>query len=237
MTKRGKKYRNALSNIQANEMYSPHDAVVLAKENSSANFDETMEIHIRMGIDPRKADQQVRSSVLLPHGLGKPVRVLAFVEGEGARIAEQAGADFVSDQETIQKIKDGWSDFDAAIAVPEMMGTVGSLGKILGPRGLMPNPKAGTVAPAEDLPRLINEAKAGKIEFRLVKTANLHAPIGKVSFSADNLFDNFMALFDAVRRAKPPAAKGNYFRRITLTTTMGPAIRIDPNLVEVEIAD
>ena len=237
MTKRGKKYRNALSNIQANEMYSPHDAVVLAKENSSANFDETMEIHIRMGIDPRKADQQVRSSVLLPHGLGKPVRVLAFVEGEGARIAEQAGADFVSDQETIQKIKDGWSDFAAAIAVPEMMGTVGSLGKILGPRGLMPNPKAGTVAPAEDLPRLINEAKAGKIEFRLDKPANLHAPIGKVSFSADNLFDNFMALFDAVRRAKPPAAKGNYFRRITLTTTMGPAIRIDPNLVEVEIAD
>ncbi|MBH28004.1 MAG: 50S ribosomal protein L1 [Chloroflexi bacterium] len=237
MTKRGKKYRKAVSNIQANEMYAPRDAVTLAKENSSANFDETMEVHIRMGIDPRKADQQVRSSVLLPHGLGKPVRVLAFVEGEGARIAEQAGADFISDQETIQKIKDGWSDFDATIAVPEMMGTVGSLGKILGPRGLMPNPKAGTVAPTEDLPRLINEAKAGKIEFRLDKTANLHAPIGKVSFSADNLFDNFMALFDAVRRAKPPAAKGNYFRRITLATTMGPAIRIDPNLVEVEIAD
>ena len=237
MTKRGKKYRKALSNIKTNEMYSPRDAVELAKENSAANFDETMEIHIRMGIDPRKADQQVRSSVLLPHGLGKPVRVLAFVEGEGARIAEQAGADFISDQETIQKIKDGWSDFDAAIAVPEMMGTVGSLGKILGPRGLMPNPKAGTVAPTEDLPRLINEAKAGKIEFRLDKTANLHAPIGKASFSADNLFDNFMALFDAVRRAKPPAAKGNYFRRITLTTTMGPAIRIDPNLVEGEITD
>ena len=237
MTKRGKKYRKALSNIKTNEMYSPRDAVELAKENSAANFDETMEIHIRMGIDPRKADQQVRSSVLLPHGLGKPVRVLAFVEGEGARIAEQAGADFISDQETIQKIKDGWSDFDAAIAVPEMMGTVGSLGKILGPRGLMPNPKAGTVAPTEDLPRLINEAKAGKIEFRLDKTANLHAPIGKASFSADNLYDNFMALFDAVRRAKPPAAKGNYFRRITLTTTMGPAIRIDPNLVEGEITD
>ena len=237
MTKRGKKYRKALSNIKTNEMYSPRDAVELAKENSTANFDETMEIHIRMGIDPRKADQQVRSSVLLPHGLGKPVRVLAFVEGEGARIAEQAGADFISDQETIQKIKDGWSDFDAAIAVPEMMGTVGSLGKILGPRGLMPNPKAGTVASTEDLPRLINEAKAGKIEFRLDKTANLHAPIGKASFSADNLYDNFMALFDAVRRAKPPASKGNYFRRITITSTMGPAIRIDPNLVEVEIAD
>ena len=237
MAKRGKKYRKALSNIKTNEMYSPRDAVEIAKENSTANFDETMEIHIRMGIDPRKADQQVRSSVLLPHGLGKPVRVLAFVEGEGARIAEQAGADFISDQETIQKIKDGWSDFDAAIAVPEMMGTVGSLGKILGPRGLMPNPKAGTVAPTEDLPRLINEAKAGKIEFRLDKTANLHAPIGKASFSADNLYDNFMALFDAVRRAKPPASKGNYFRRITITSTMGPAIRIDPNLVEVEIAD
>ena len=237
MSKRGKKYRVALDNIKSNEMYSPREAVELAKQNAAANFDETLEVHMRMGIDTRKADQQVRSSVLLPHGLGKAVRVLAFVEGEGARIAEQAGADFISDEETIQKIKEGWSDFDAAIAVPEMMGTVGSLGKILGPRGLMPNPKAGTVAPTEDLPRLINEAKAGKIEFRLDKTANLHAPIGKASFSADNLFDNFMALFDAVRRAKPPAAKGNYFRRITLTTTMGPGIRVDPNLVEVEISD
>ena len=237
MTKRGKKYRAALENIKTNEMYSPREAVELAKQNSFANFDETVEVHIRMGIDPRKADQQVRSSVLLPHGLGKTVRVLAFVEGEGARIAEQAGADFISDEETIQKIKEGWSDFDAAIAVPEMMGTVGSLGKILGPRGLMPNPKAGTVAPTEDLPRLIDEAKAGKIEFRLDKTANLHAPVGKVSFSADNLFDNLVTLLDAVRRAKPPAAKGNYFRRITLTTSMGPAIRVDPNLVEAEILE
>jgi large subunit ribosomal protein L1 len=231
MATHSKKYRAALELIERNQLYAPREAVELAKQSATANFDETVEIHVRLGIDTRKADQQVRSSVQLPHGLGKSVRVLAFVEGEGARLAEQAGADFVADEDTIKKIKDGWTGFDVAVAVPEMMGTVGQLGRILGPRGLMPNPKTGTVAPADDLPRLIDEAKAGKIEFRLDKTANVHAPIGKASFSVDALFENLVALIDAVRRAKPAAAKGNFFRRITLTTTMGPGIRVDPNLV------
>tara|TARA_B100000700_G_scaffold100383_1_gene113053 strand:+ start:806 stop:1507 length:702 start_codon:yes stop_codon:yes gene_type:complete len=232
MTKRGKKYLEAHNNIDQNKLYSPREAVELAKQSPIAKFDETVEVHIRMGIDPTKADQQVRASVLLPHGLGKTVKVLAFAEGEGARIAKEAGADFISDEETINNIKEGWFDFDTVIAVPEMMATVGSLGKVLGPRGLMPNPKAGTVAPAEDLPRLIEEAKAGKIEFRLDKTANLHAPIGKLSFNADALFENLIALLDAVLRAKPPSAKGNYIRKITLASTMGPGIKIDPNLLE-----
>ncbi|MDP6793066.1 MAG: 50S ribosomal protein L1 [Anaerolineales bacterium] len=231
MATHSKKYRAALELIERNQLYAPREAVELAKQGATANFDETVEIHVRLGIDTRKADQQVRSSVQLPHGLGKSVRVLAFVEGEGARLAEQAGADFVADEDTIKKIQDGWTDFDVAVAVPEMMSTVGKLGRILGPRGLMPNPKTGTVAPADDLPRLIDEAKAGKIEFRLDKTANVHAPIGKASFSVDALSENLVALIDAVRRAKPAAAKGNFFRRITLTTTMGPGIRVDPNLV------
>lgn len=231
MATHGKKYRESQELIERKQLYPPHEAVELAKKSATANFDETVEVHFRLGIDTRKADQQVRSSVKLPHGLGKTVRVLAFVEGEGARIAEKAGADFVSDEETIKKIQDGWTDFDVAIAVPEMMGMVGRLGRILGPRGMMPNPKTGTVAPAEDLPRLIDEFKAGKIEFRLDKTANIHAPIGKASFSVDALCDNLLALVDAVRMAKPPAAKGNFFRRITLATTMGPGIRVDPNQV------
>ena len=231
MATHSKKYRAARDLIERNQLYAPREAVELAKQSATANFDETVEIHVRLGIDTRKADQQVRSSVQLPHGLGKNVRVLAFVEGEGARLAEQAGADFVADEDTIKKIQDGWTGFDVAVAVPEMMGTVGQLGRILGPRGLMPNPKTGTVAPADDLPRLIDEAKAGKIEFRLDKTANVHAPIGKASFSVDALSENLVALIDAVRRAKPAAAKGSFLRRIPLTTTMGPGIRVDPNLV------
>ena len=231
MARHGKKYRTSQKFIEKRQLYNPQEAVELAKRAATANFDETVEVHIRLGIDTRKADQQVRSSVKLPHGLGKEVTVLAFVEGEGARVAEKAGADFIADEETIKKIQDGWTGFDVAVAVPEMMGAVGRLGRILGPRGLMPNPKTGTVAPAEDIPRLIDEAKAGKIEFRLDKTANVHAPIGKASFTIDAICDNIVALVDAVRRAKPPAAKGNYFRRITLTTTMGPGIRVDPNLV------
>ena len=231
MATHGKKYRAARDLIERTQLFPPREAVELAKKSATAKFDETVEVHVRLGIDTRKADQQVRSSVQLPHGLGKTVRVLAFVEGEGARLAQEAGADFVADEETIKKIQGGWTGFDVAIAVPDMMGTVGGLGRILGPRGLMPNPKTGTVAPAEDLPRLIDEAKSGKIEFRLDKTANVHAPIGKASFSVDALFENLVALVDAVRRAKPPTAKGNFFRRITLATTMGPGIRVDPNLV------
>ena len=232
MATHGKKYRAARELIERNQLYSPREAVELAKQTATANFDQTVEVHVRLGIDTRKADQQVRSSVQLPHGLGKNVSVLAFVEGEGARLAEQAGADFIADEENIKKIQGGWTGFDVAVAVSEMMGTVGRLGRILGPRGLMPNPKTGTVAPAEDLPRLIDEAKAGKIEFRLDKTANIHAPIGKTSFSVEALYDNLVALVDAVHRAKPAAAKGNFFRRITLATTMGPGIRVDPNMVD-----
>ena len=231
MARHGKKYRTSQELIEKRQLYNPREAVELAKRTATANFDETVEVHIRLGIDTRKADQQVRSSVKLPHGLGKEVTVLAFVEGEGVRVAEKAGVDFIADEETIKKIQDGWTGFDVAVAVPEMMGAVGRLGRILGPRGLMPNPKTGTVAPAEDIPRLIDDAKAGKIEFRLDKTANVHAPIGKASFTIDAIYDNLVALVDAVRRAKPPAAKGNYFRRITLATTMGPGIRVDPNLV------
>lgn len=231
MAKHGKKYREAAARVDRTKLYDPREAVILAKETSTVNFDATVEVHMRLGVDPRQADQQVRDTVLLPHGLGKTVRVLAFVEGEGARIAREAGADYIADDETVKKIQDGWTGFDVAIAVPEMMGRVGRLGRILGPRGLMPNPKAGTVAPAEDLPRLIEEAKAGRIEFRLDKTANLHVPIGKVSFSEEALYENFAAFMDAVRRARPASAKGNFFRRVVVTTTMGPGVRVDPNIV------
>jgi large subunit ribosomal protein L1 len=180
-------------------------------------------------VDPRHSDQQVRGSVVLPQGLGKEVRVLVFAEGEGAKAAEEAGADHVAyGEEWVKKIQDGWTEFDVAIAVPEMMGTVGKLGRVLGPRGLMPNPKTGTVAPADDLPRLIQEAKAGRVEFRLDKAANLHIPIGKSSFSVERLLENFVAVIETVRKAKPPSAKGAYMRKITLASTMSPGIKVDP---------
>ena len=176
---------------------------------------------MRMGLDPRQADQQVRDVVVLPHGLGKTVTVLVFAQGEGAKLAEEAGADHIADTD------DGWTDFDVAIATPDMMGKAGRLGRVLGPRGLMPNPKAGTVVPAEDLPRAIEETKAGRVEFRLDKTANLHVSIGKVSFIEDQLFENLTALMNAVKKARPPAAKGSYIRRITITSTMGPGVKVD----------
>jgi large subunit ribosomal protein L1 len=229
MPKRGKKYREALEKVDRQRLYPPQEAVELVRETSYAGFDATVDTHIRLGVDPRHADQQVRGVVLLPHGLGKEVRVLVFAAGEDEKIAREAGADYVaSDDELIQKIQSGWTDFDVAIAVPEMMGKVGRLGRVLGPRGLMPNPKAGTVAPAEDLPRLIEEAKAGRVEFRVDKTANLHVPIGKVSFPAEKLLDNFATVVDAVAKARPPASKGMYIRRITVTSSMGPGIRVDP---------
>ena len=210
-------------------LYSPQEAMQLVKETSYAKFDATVDVHIRLGVDPRHADQQVRGTVLLPQGLGKSVRVLVFASGEAEKIARDAGADYVaSDDEWIKKIQDGWTDFDVAIAVPDMMGKVGRLGRVLGPRGLMPNPKTGTVAPAEDLPRLIEEAKAGRVEFRVDKTANLHVPIGKVSFPAEKLLDNFAALISAIKKAKPPSVKGTFLRRITVTSTMGPGIKVDP---------
>lgn len=231
MPKRGKKYRAACQEVEAGRLYPSKEAVKLAKKTAVTNFDSTVELHVRVGVDPRQAEQQVRSSVVLPHGLGKDVRVLVFAEGDDARAAEQAGADYIADEDVVKRIQDGWTDFDVVLAVPELMGKVGRLGRTLGPRGLMPNPKAGTVAPGEDLPRLIGEAKAGRISFRLDKYANLHVPIGKASFSDQDLYENLTALMDAVRRARPPSAKGSFFQRVTLATTMGPGIRVDPNEV------
>ncbi len=230
MAKHGKKYLAAAAKIDRNRNYEPGEALALAKETSTVNFDSTVEIHLRLGVDPRHADQQVRDVVVLPHGLGKTVRVLVFAQGEGATYAREAGADVVADdEETLQKIQGGWTEFDVAIATPDMMGKVGRLGRILGPRGLMPNPKAGTVVPAEDIPRVVEESKAGRVEFRIDKTSNLHIPIGKASFDQQKLYDNMAALMEAIRKARPAAAKGTYIRRITLTTTMGPGIKVDPN--------
>jgi large subunit ribosomal protein L1 len=229
MSKRGKKYLAAAAKVDREKSYSPDEAVTLAKETSPTNFDATVEVHMRLGVDPRHADQQVREVVVLPHGLGKTVRVLVFAQGEGATLAREAGADIVADDdEVVSKIQEGWTDFDVAIATPDMMGTVGRLGRVLGPRGLMPNPKAGTVVQAEDIPRVVEETKAGRVEFRTDKTANLHVPIGKVSFEADHLYDNLAVLMDSIKKARPPAAKGTYIQRITLTTTMGPGIKVDP---------
>src|SRR5512145_3026758 len=195
MPKHGKKYLAAAAKVDRDQNYTPSEAIALAKETSAVNFDATVEIHMRLGVEPRHADQQVRDVVVLPHGLGKSVRVLVFAQGEGASLAREAGADIVADDdETITRIQGGWTDFDVAIATPDMMGKVGRLGRILGPRGLMPNPKAGTVIPAEDIPRVVNESKAGRVEFRVDKTANLHVPIGKVSFDQKRLFENMAAL-------------------------------------------
>lgn len=227
MPTRGKKYKAAAAKIDRDALYSREEAIRLIKETATTNFDPTVEVHLRLGVDPRHADQQVRDVVVLPHGLGKTVRVLVFAEGEDATAAEAAGADYIADDELIKRIQDGWTDFDVAIAVPSMMGKVGRLGRVLGPRGLMPNPRAGTVAPGEDIPRLIEEAKAGRVEFRVDKTSNLHVPIGKASFSEDQLMDNLNAMLDAIKRARPAAAKGAYIRKITMANTMGPGIRLD----------
>jgi large subunit ribosomal protein L1 len=233
MAKHGKKYLAAAAKVDIDKEYAPRDAVVLVKDTSYANFDASVEVHMRMGLDPRQADQQVRDVVVLPNGLGKTVRVLVFAQGEGATNARNAGADVVADDdETLKKIQDGWLDFDVAIATPDMMGKVGRIGRVLGPRGLMPNPKAGTVVAPEDIGRAVNEAKAGRVEFRLDKTANIHVVIGKASFDADKLYENFAALMEAIKKARPAAAKGNYIRRITMTTTMGPGVKIDANLAQ-----
>lgn len=233
MAKHGKKYLAAIAKIDLNRFYSPIEALDLVKQTAFTKFDSTVEIHLRMGLDPRQADQMVRDVVVLPNGLGKDVRVLVFTQGEGATRAHEAGADYIVDNdEMIAKIQGGWTDFDVAIATPDMMGKAGRLGRILGPRGLMPNPKAGTVVPAEDLPRVIREAKAGRVEFRLDKTANLHIQFGKVSFPVDKLQENLLALMEAIKKARPTAAKGTYIKHITLTSTMGPGIKVDPLLAQ-----
>lgn len=227
MRKHGKKYLAQAAKVDASRIYSPKEAVALAKATSYTKFNGTVEAHIRLGVDPKYADQNVRDVVVLPHGLGKTVRVLVFAEGEGARIAQENGADIVADDEIIKKIQAGWAEFDVAVATPDVMGKVGRLGRVLGPRGLMPNPKTGTVVPAEDLPRVIKESKAGRVEFRVDKTGNLHVPIGKVGFSETQLYENFLALMQAVIKAKPATAKGVYLKKIVLAATMGPGVRVD----------
>ena len=227
MPKRSKNHQEALKLVDRARYYSPEEAIELAKKTSYVNFDATVEVHMRLGVDPRHADQQVRSVVLLPHGLGKEVRILVFAEGEATKIAQEAGADYVGSDDLVKQIQDGWLDFDVAIAIPQVMGKVGRLGKVLGPRGLMPNPKAGTIVPTEDLPRTIKEARQGRVEFRIDKTANLHVPIGKISFPTQKLLDNMAALFEAVKKAKPAGAKGQYVKKISLATTMGPGIKLD----------
>lgn len=228
---RGKKYKAAAAKVEPLKEYSPEEAVALAKETAYTKFDSTIEVHIRLGVDPRKADEQVRDVVILPHGLGKKIRVLVFAQGEAAKAARDAGADTVADDEpTLKKIADGWLDFDVALSMQDMMGQLGKSGlaRVLGPRGLMPNPKAGTVVSSPgDLPRAIKEAKAGRVEFRLDNTANIHVPIGKASFETKQLFENFTVLMNAIIKARPSGAKGIFIRRLVLAATMGPAVRVD----------
>jgi large subunit ribosomal protein L1 len=228
--KHGKKYREAASRVDRSRDYLPDEAVALVKETSFTKFDATVEAHLRLGIDPRHADQQVRATVTLPHGTGKSVRVLVFAKGDAERIAREAGADHVGGDDLIQRIaKEEWTDFDVAIATPDMMGDIGraGLGRILGRRGLMPNPKSGTVVPAADLPRVLGEVRRGKVEFRNDKTGLLHVVIGKVSFQPNQIRDNFAALMDAVKNAKPSGAKGVYIKSVTITSTMGPGVAVE----------
>ncbi len=230
MAKHGKKYTAALAKVDIDKIYTAGEAVALAKETSITKFDSTIEVHLRTTLDSRQADQQLRDVVVLPHGLGKTVRVLVFAQGEGAASARAAGADLVADDdETMKKIEGGMLDFDVAIATPDAMGKVGRLGRVLGPRGLMPNPKAGTVVPAADMERAIKEAKAGRVEFRLDKTNNIHVSIGKASFEVNKLVENYAALMDAINKSRPSGAKGNFVKHITIASTMGPGVKTDPN--------
>ncbi|GIW15882.1 MAG: 50S ribosomal protein L1 [Tepidiforma sp.] len=227
MPKHGKRYREAAARVDKSRFYGVDEAIALAKEIHPARFDETVELHIKTGLDPRHAEQQIRGSTVLPHGLGKVMRVLVFAEGEAAAAAREAGADYVGSDDLIKQIEGGFLDFDVAIATREMMGKVGRLGRILGPRGLMPNPRSGTVVGAEDIARSVQEAKQGRVEFRLDRLANIHVPLGKVSFEDHKLKENMAALIEAVNAAKPKEAKGQYIRSATLTTTMGPGIHLD----------
>ncbi len=227
MAKKGRKYLEAKRRVDKFNLYSPEEALRLVKELSYAKFDETIETHLRMGVDPRHADQQVRGVVVLPHGTGRQTRILVFAEGEAEKIAEEAGADYVGLDDLVKKIQGGWFDFDVAIAIPPVMGKVGRLGRMLGPRGLMPSPKSNTVVRQEDLARTIEEARKGRVEFRVDRLANMHVPVGKVSFSVEHLLENLGALMEAIVAARPPAVKGQYIRRITLASTMGPGVRMD----------
>ncbi len=228
MPKRGKKYQEAAKLFERSQTYGPEEALELARKTNYTNFDGTVELHLRTGLDPRHADQQVRGVVLLPKGTGKQVRILVFAEGEGEKLARDAGADYVGSDELIDQIQKGWFDFDIAISTPPMMRKVGRLGRMLGPRGLMPSPKAGTIVSEEDLARVIEETRQGRVEYRVDKTANIHVPIGKASFATEDLVENMTAVMEAIVRARPPAAKGTYIRKVTVCSSMGPGIRVDP---------
>ena len=227
--KHGKKYTDGAKLIDRANLYTSKEALDLVTQTAKAKFDETVEVHVRLGVDSRHADQQVRGAVVLPNGTGKDVKVAVFAKGDLAKAAQEAGADFVGDADLVQKIQGGWMDFDVAIASPDMMGFVGRLGKVLGPRGLMPSPKAGTVT--MDVAKAVQEAKAGKIEYRLDKTNIIHCPIGKASFGTDKLLENFNALLDAILKAKPEASKGQYIKSCAVASTLGPGIKINPNKV------
>ena len=234
--KMGKKYIASAELIEASKLYDPAEAMKLVCETSKAKFDETIEVHVRLGVDSRHADQQVRGAVVLPHGTGKTVRTLVFAKGDKAKAALDAGADYVGDVDYVEKItKENWFEFDVVIATPDMMGVIGRLGKVLGPKGLMPNPKAGTVT--MDTAKAVTEAKAGKIEYRLDKTNIIHCPIGKASFGAEKLGENFATLLEAIVKAKPAAAKGQYIRSCVVASTMGPGVRVNPNKVVVSTTE
>lgn len=229
MPKRGKRYQEVAKLIDREKLYSPSEALELIKKTASAKFDETVEVALKLGVDPRHADQQVRGTVVLPHGTGREVRVVVFAKGDKAKEAEAAGADVVGDEDLANRISGGWLDFDVAIATPDMMGIVGKLGRVLGPRGLMPNPKTGTVT--MDVKNAVEETKAGKVEFRVNKEAGMHVPIGKASFDTDKLDENFKTLLDAIVKARPQAAKGAYLRKVAISSTMGPGVRVNPQEV------
>lgn len=226
MAKNGKKYQEAAKQVNRDNLLEPVEAIGTVKKIASAKFDETVEVAVKLGVDPRHADQQVRGAVVLPHGTGKTAKVLVFAKGDKAKEAEAAGADFVGAEDMISKIEGGWVGFDVAVATPDMMGTVGKLGRMLGPKGLMPNPKTGTVT--FDVDRAVKEIKAGKIEYRTDKSGIIHAPIGKVSFDEEKLIENYYTLLDTLMKAKPSAAKGQYIRSVTLASTMGPGVKVNP---------
>lgn len=227
MAKNGKRYRKASEFLDEDRNYEPAEAIAIAKQGATAKFDETVELHLRTNADPRHADQLVRGVAILPHGTGKKIRVLVFGQGESVTIAEEAGADFVGNDDIIKQIEGGWTDFDVSIATPDMMGKIGRLGRILGRRGLMPNPRTGTVVQPEDIPRAVSDAKKGRVEYRLDRTSLIHVPIGKASFDEQQLLDNLSLLMDNIARARPSGVKGQFIRSAFLTTTMGPSIRMD----------
>ncbi|MCB0126774.1 MAG: 50S ribosomal protein L1 [Caldilineaceae bacterium] len=237
MPKHSKRFKAVAEKIDRNQYYEPAEAIRLIKETATAKFDETVELHMRMGVDPRYADQQIRGVVTLPHGTGREVRIVVFAGPDGQSLAKEAGADFVGAEDLAEKVQGGWTDFDTVLATPDMMRIVGRLGRVLGPRGLMPSPKTGTIVPAEDLPGVISEARLGRVEFRVDKTSNIHVPIGKASFDEKSLMGNLGALMEAIMAAKPSSLKGNYIHRVTLTSTMGPGVRTDLGAVSALRSD